>query len=144
MMTVAKGTWSTETGYTYTCAQCNGAGMVAVQPCDHCYALNYDQIMQAFKTARGKRYYALLKAALSLRGKAIYDAAKQHVENNGKLTIADIIYLMVSFNWPRMRAKPFFEWLGETGVIPFGAYLRLQERGFKITKACEKLGVPIE
>jgi len=139
-MAVAKGKWDRNTGYAYTCGQCAGRGMVHGQACSHCYALDYQAIMEAFKLARGERYYALLKAALSLKGKTIYDATR----DGERLTIADIFRLMVDFDWPRKRAKPFFEWLEETNVIPSGTYRHLKDRGFVITTVCEKLNIPIE
>jgi hypothetical protein len=148
-MTVAKGVWNPETGYEYTCGKCHGTGDWHGYLCDHCYGVlqpdaQWNAIMSAFKTAKGERYYALWKAALSLRGKEIVDAVLEIKAERGKVTIADIFHLMVKFDWPRMRAKPFFEWLEETTMLPTGTYDNMKERGFVIKTACEKLGISLE
>lgn len=140
-MAVAKGKWSPETGYVYTCGKCRGRGMVAGQPCPDCYGLDVVLIIEAFKLARGERYYALLKALLSLQGKAIYEAALVIIEESGNITVAQIFDLAVRFHWPIMRIKALFEWLEETNIIPSGSYRRLRDRGLKIKHAAATLGI---
>jgi len=139
MAQVNKGKWYPETGYTYICWRCNGSGGNG-QCCD-CYGLEYDRIMQAFSTARGKRYYALLKAALSIRGLEIYTEVKSFRNQKGMLSPADLCRLSIRFGFPPNRVKPFAEWLEETGVIPYGAYRRTKERGFKPMKVMKTLGL---
>lgn len=148
-MPVAKGVWNPETGYAYTCGKCRGTGNYHGHICDHCYGVlqpeaQWRAIMTSFRTAKGERYYALWKAALSLRGKEIVDAVLEIKAERGKITIAELFHLMVTFDWPRMRAKPFFEWLEEAGPLPSGTYRWLQDRGFVIKKACDELGIPLE
>lgn len=139
MAIVNKGKWDNKLGYQYTCYRCGGNG--AAGNCSECYGLNYTRIMQAFRTARGTRYYALLKAALSIRGLEIYKEVKSAREFKGKLSPADLCHYSVRFQFPMNRVKPFAEWLEETGVIPYGAYRRTKERGFKPMIAMKKMGI---
>jgi hypothetical protein len=148
-MPVAKGRWNPETGYDYTCGKCAGTGDVRGYVCDHCYGVlkpdaQWSAIMSAFKTARGQRYYALLKAALSIKGKAIVDDAESYKERGEKLTVAEIFHMMVRHEWPRIRAKAFFEWLEETYTIKTGIYRHMRNSGLTIKGICEKLNIPIE
>jgi hypothetical protein len=140
MNEVAKGQWDKDRGYLYTCGNCNGRGQVRGEVCDHCYALDYDALMYAFRVARGSRYYALLKAILSIKGKEIYDTARQIKANTDKIVIADLFALLVQFQFPPNRMKPLVEWLEETQVCPSGAYERLKERGLKIRQGLDVLG----
>lgn len=147
-MPVAKGKWNPEVGYEYTCGKCHGTGEVQGYLCDHCYGVlqpdaRWKAIMTSFRTARGERYYALLKAALSIKGKEIVDAVVDMKSERGKVTIADIFHLMVKFDWPRMRAKPFFEWLEETCIFS-GIYRNIRDSGMTIKGICEKLDIPLE
>ena len=137
---VAKGRWDKYKGYLYTCGKCNGTGRNGDAVCDHCYALDYAALMEAFRYARGSRYYALLKAILSIKGKEIYDTARQVKADTNKIVIADLFKLLVQFQFPPNRMKPLVEWLEETQVIPSGAYKRLKERGLKIRQGLDMLG----
>ncbi len=139
MAQVNKGKWNPASGYAYTCWRCNGSG--GNGQCSDCYGLNYNRIMQAFRTARGKRYYALLKAALSIRGLEIYCEVKSARELKGKLSPVDLCHYSVHFGFPMNRVKPFAEWLEETGVIPSGIYRRIKERGFKPMAIMQKMGI---
>ena len=138
-MVVGKGKWNPQTGYEYTCLRCQGLG--DNDNCPDCYGLDYKRIMNAFTTARGKRYYALLKAALSIKGHFIYEHAREIIAYEGRLTVADICHMMVKFDFPANRAKPFFEWLEETRVIPTGTYACLRDRDFKPSEAFQRLGL---
>jgi hypothetical protein len=137
MTPVAKGVWNPDTGYSYICANCNGTNRAT---CTHCYGLNYPKLLEAFAVARGARYYAILKAILSIKGKAIYDRARE-VAGGGKLSPADLCELLVEFEFPPNRMKPLVEWLEETRILPTGAYGRLREMGFRVSAALEALGL---
>lgn len=148
-MAVAKGKWSPETGYVYTCGKCAGTGLYFGMECQHCYGnlsqdVQWQTIMIAFKTARGQRYYALLKAALSIKGKAIVEDAESCIARDNTLTVAEIFYMMVRHDWPRIRAKAFFEWLEETYTIKTGVYQHMRDSGLTIKGICAKLNIPIE
>lgn len=145
-MTVAKGRIDENHNYVYTCGFCNGKGLLReIRYCPHCYNLHLPRLMQEFETARGERYYALLKAILSIKGKAIYDRAKE-VDNlrltneGGHLTYADLYHLFVEFEFPRNRFKPFMEWLEESGVVPSGTHQRMVAGGLKVGDCLKRLG----
>lgn len=139
-MTVAKGQWIPDQGYIYTCANCGGSGFNANEPCCHCYGLDIPVLMEQFATARGQRYYALLKAILSVQGKAIVDDVLSIKTASGKVLLSDIIGLFIKWQWPRNRWKPFVEWLEETYTVRPGLYERLKDIGFKIGEAIVKVG----
>ncbi len=150
-MSINKGHVDENHNYIYTCGNCNGAGYVVDsktgldQSCHHCYALDYPALLIAFTTARGERYYALLKAILSIKGKAIHDRAMEiRASRDGKLLIADLCHLLMEFQFPRNRMKPLAEWLEESRVCPAGMYDRLLDRGFKVNKFLEELGYKAE
>ncbi|MGB1286100.1 MAG: hypothetical protein ACPG7F_06170 [Aggregatilineales bacterium] len=120
MMAVAKGRTLPDGTYIYTCGNCGGVGWHASgDTCNHCYALDYAQITEAIKSARGQRYYALLKAALSISGKAIVHCANAIKNENkwGKLRFVDLGYIALRFN---LNLKSTIEWLEETRSVPFG------------------------
>ena len=76
-MRVAQGQVMPDGRYIYTCGSCYGTGYhrrTGVR-CPDYYDLGIARITNALKTARGARYYALLKALLSVRGKEIRDEA---------------------------------------------------------------------
>lgn len=147
-MTVAKGRIDENHNYVYTCGYCNGKGHLGsdnMHPCPHCYNLEYPMLLSHFETAKGERYYALLKAILSIKGKAIYDRAKE-VDNlrlanqGGHLTYADLYHLFMEFEFPRNRFKPFMEWLEESGVVPSGTHGRMVAGGLKVGDCLKRLG----
>jgi hypothetical protein len=138
-MPVNKGRWDQETGYAYICWRCNGSGSEG--NCPDCYDLDYGRIMHQFRAAQGQRYYALLKAALSIRGKEICDHTRKMRSAKGKLSPADMCFLLVHYGFPKNRLKPLMEWLEETRVIPGGSHRRLKERGFKVSQALRTLKV---
>ena len=138
---INKGKWDPVSGYTYICKCCNGSG--GSGKCPDCYGLDYRRIMVEFRAARGQRYYALLKAALSIHGHNIYIDVKAFRERtaSGFLSPAELCQLSVAYFFPRNRVKPFSEWLEETGIIPHGAYRRIRQRGFKPMVVMDKLGI---
>ncbi len=135
---INKGYYAEDRGYIYTCRLCGGQGYtVPGDPCPHCYALVMSDLLREFQMARGERYYAILKAILSLVGKGIIDDARWITRSQGHLLISDVVLLMVKYDWPFNRTKAFFEWLEERGVCPFGMYDALKDRGFSIGKYLE-------
>jgi len=148
VMAVAKGQIQSDNSYQYTCGNCKGIGHFMdsktgeYEDCTHCYNLDYDKLLEAFRLARGERYYAILKAILSLKGKAIADSAivRRNANANIKLTIADLLHLLMEFNFPRNRFKPLVEWLEETRTLPIGVYNRIHDSRFKIADGLKQLG----
>ena len=139
-MAVNKGHHDEIHNYIYTCGYCNGKGFIKGLPCPHCYGLHLPRLMQEFETARGERYYAILKAILSVKGREIYDRAREVKAARGKFTPYDFCHLLIEFNFPHNRMKPLAEWLEECGFCPYGTYEHLQQRGFKPMKVLEELG----
>jgi hypothetical protein len=131
---IAKGKSSPDGTYLYKCAKCAGRGMVHGSTCDHCYNLNTAQIAEHLKLARGQRYYALLKALLSVNGKAIVDEAKALIQRGDKFTIIEVAYLALKFG---MSFKAMFEWLEETLICPTGMHEAMRDtmRRNKVTVA---------
>jgi hypothetical protein len=145
-MIVAKGKTSPDGTYLYTCGNCDGAGQLmdsktgAYSDCTHCYNLDYDKLVEAFRLARGQRYYAILKAILSIKGKAIVESAKRRKNAEGKITVADLLHIQMEFQFPANRFKPLVEWLEETQTIPSGVYDRIHRGKFKISDGLRELG----
>lgn len=137
-MAIAKGQIQPDKSYRYTCGKCGGFGQTKEgKLCDHCYDGIYERLIEEFATARGERYYALLKAILRIKGKAIYDYAQSLIkENGGKLRPVDFGHCVLEFNFPHNRMKPIAEWLEETGLIPVGAWSRLNRRKNFTIKEC--------
>lgn len=142
-MPVAKGKTLKDGTYIYTCGKCHGAGFFGVEPCPHCYNLDYKVLMQHFETARGERYYALLKAILSIKGKAMVDrvATVRSKSESGKISLADLLHIFMEFEFPINRFKPFAEWLEEARAIPTGTYQRIKDSRFGIKKGLIQLGL---
>jgi hypothetical protein len=131
---INKGVIQPDKSYQYTCRQCAGRGMVHGQPCAHCYGLDVDRLCVELKLARGERYYALLKAYLSVRGKAIVDDAQGIRARAGKLTPFDVAWLSAKYD---LNFKAIFEWLEETNVCAAGTHYHVREtmRRQKVTVA---------
>lgn len=147
-LTVAKGRWDTAQGYIYTCGMCAGRGTVTTAQghsvsCPCCYGLDLDRLLDEFATARGERYYALLKAILSIQGKAIVDRVltMRSDSETGKLTPAQLLIAFHEFRFPLNRWKPFVEWLEETSVIRPGTYERMKDGNFKVRESMIKAGL---
>lgn len=137
-MTVAKGQIQPDKSYAYTCGTCQGEGkMKDGETCPYCYDQNLDKCLEEFQTARGERYYALLKTILSICGKEIYDEAVRIDKRHGKFTPVDLGYLCLRFDFGK-RMKPLAEWLEECSFMPYGSYRRLQERGPKVFEMIEQ------
>lgn len=116
--------------YHYQCRQCSG-WHGANSACSHCYGGDLDRLLVEFATARGERYYALLKRILVVQGQAICEAVYQIRDENGKLTPVDMAGILLAFGWPDNRLKPLAEWLEECGLIYTGTYDRLKSSGLK-------------
>jgi len=142
---IAKGQRQTDGSYIYTCGNCDGVGFFSDKACPHCYNLNYDELLIQFKTARGERYYAILKAILSIKGKAIVDRAEEYKSkhSNGKMSVADCFHLLMDFKFPLNRFKPLVEWLEETRTIKTGSFRRIQQGGHKVKKTLIRLGYDV-
>lgn len=116
MSEINKGHVTPDKTYIYTCHNCGGKN----PDCPYCYALNTKRIIEEMqKGAKGQRYYALLKAFLSVEGKAIYDAAAKIRADNGKALIYDVGYLSLRFG---LNFKATCEWLNECGFMRSGMY----------------------
>lgn len=139
-MKTAQGRILDDYTYEYTCANCNGAGFFANDECTYCYNRDYKRCMEAFRNARGQRYYALLKTILSLKGKNMVEDVLA-IKAGGKLaSIADLIHLMAKYEFPPNRFKPFCEWLEECRAIKSGAYTRIIESRWTIRGLLDQLG----
>lgn len=150
MKLVAKGQIQADNSYSYTCGTCNGAGYLldsrrGEELCAYCYDGDYQRIVLELKTARGQRYYALLKSALKVAGKAIADTAQALRAEHGKLTMPMMGYMCLYF---QLNFKALGEWLEECRIIPTGATERINESNyiqpdgkktrFKVSYALEK------
>lgn len=141
-MDVAKGYITPDKRYIYVCSKCDGTGRYRNNDCDWCYNLDLDVLRAEIKTARGKRYYALLKAILSRVGKPIVDTANKIHDETGKLTPIDIGYLSL---WFDLNFKATCEWLEEAQIIPHGMHDRIRQNvkvGDLYALAREKYGIP--
>lgn len=136
VMAVAKGQIQEDKSYQYTCGKCKGQGMIDARFCNHCYNLRHDLLSEQFQTAKGEQYYAILKAILSIKGKAIYDKAVEINAQNGKFTPVDIAYLSILFGF-EMRMKALCEWLEECQFLPTGLYEDLREKGMGVRDMLE-------
>lgn len=127
---VAKGKTLEDGTYLYTCGHCNGTGRVGDTVCNWCYALDTDAVLAAMREgARGQRYYGLLKAYLSVKGKEIVDEARRIRHERGSFTPVELGYLHVMFG---LNFKATVEWLEETGVIRSGIYEAFTNSGYKV------------
>lgn len=114
MKLAAKGRIGPDSSYLYTCGLCHGQGNNA--DCPWCYGLNVERIAEEMrKGARGQRYYSLLKAHLSVTGKAMVDECQRlKAERGGSITPVEIAYLAIRF---RLNFKATWEWLEETRML---------------------------
>jgi hypothetical protein len=135
-MTINKGQTFGDGTYIYTCGTCNGRGVSGGVDCPYCYGLDTVKIIEAMgKGARGQRYYALLKAYLSVQGKPIVDTFKEIWQAQGAFYVIDIAHLVNRYG---LNFKALTEWLEETGCIPSGMYERIKEApGFKVSTYLE-------
>lgn len=117
MMQIARGTVQPDKSYRYTCSKCRGSGLYRGYICDWCYALDLDMLRYNLRTARGKRYYALLKAILSIIGKQIVDDAKTIERERGDFRVYDLGWLCHVHD---LNLTALGEWLEEARVIPNG------------------------
>lgn len=125
-MAVAKGRSFPDGTYEYICGTCRGIGQVGTSTlCPDCLALDADQIAEAMsKGVQGQRYYALLKAFLSIKGKAIVEEAKRLGNERGKLVLFDLGYISLKFG---LNFRATVEWLEETRCIRTGTYTTFTE-----------------
>lgn len=115
---VAQGETLPDGTYIWECNKCEGN-----PDCDWCYGLDANRIIEEMnKGARGQRYYALLKAFLSVHGKGMVDFANTLRENNGKMSPAALGAVSLKFG---LNFKATCEWLEETRVIRTGAYVHI-------------------
>lgn len=117
MTTINKGHLTEDKAYIYTCHNCAGQN----PDCPYCYGLNTERILAEMKKgAQGQRYYALLKAFLSVQGQAMVQKARDIQQaQGGKLLVYDIGYLSLHFG---LNLKATWEWLSEAGVVASGSY----------------------
>lgn len=110
---VAQGKTLEDGTYIWTCNKCEDN-----PNCDWCYGLDTTRIIEEMtKGARGQRYYALLKAFLSVKGKAITDEGKRIYAERGGLNTVDMGYISLKFG---LNFKATVEWLEETRVMRTG------------------------
>jgi hypothetical protein len=139
----AKGETLSDGTYVYKCGKCNGFGMVHGHACDWCYGLDIPRIVDEMKKgARGQRYYSLLKAFLSVNGKAMVDECHRIAQEQQKVTPVDIGYLSLKFG---LNFKATWEWLEETRCLRTTYHL-FTDSGHKVRdvydKAREKYHLP--
>lgn len=119
-MPVAKGQSYQDGTYVYTCGNCKGTGFVKDGQCPHCYGGDVEKIKAAMKEgARGQRYYALLKAFLKARGKAIVSEFWHIKSREGKATLFDLGYLSAKHG---LNFRATVEWLEECRCVRSGTY----------------------
>lgn len=132
---VGKGQSRPDGSYDYICAACRDSGVVDGSECVWCYGKDADRILdEMHKGARGQRYYALLKAYLSVKGRDIVAAAQWMHGGEHKLTVIDLGHLHLRFG---LNFKALTEWLEECGVIRSGVYDRLKANGVRIKDILE-------
>jgi hypothetical protein len=129
---VAKGQIQADNSYKYTCGTCGGRGFLldsrrGDELCVHCYNGDYARITEEMKTARGQRYYGLLKSALKVSGKAIAEKAQALRAEHDGLTMAMLGYMTHHFN---LNFKALGEWLEECRIIPTGTTERISESNY--------------
>lgn len=136
MKPVAKGQSYPDGTYVYTCGTCNGAGFVGDNhDCPDCYGLNVEKIVEQIqKGARGQRYYGLLKAFLSVRGKEIVSGFWTIKARDGKVTPVDIGYLSLKYG---LNLKATWEWLEECRCVHSGMYEHFGSSGIKVRDVYE-------
>jgi hypothetical protein len=123
-MIVAKGKTLPDGTYIWTCNKCDGRNPA----CDWCYGLDTDRIIEEMaKGARGQRYYALLKAFLSVRGKEMVDYAK----TIDTVRLVDLGHISLKFG---LNFKATVEWLEETYVIRGGVYDVIKRSGWTVSQ----------
>lgn len=123
---VAKGVTQPDGTYLWTCNKCSGMG----QDCDWCYGLDTTKIIEEMKKgARGQRYYALLKAFLSVKGKEIVDFVNTLRNPDGGVSPAAVGCVSLKFG---LNFKATCEWLEETRVIRAGTYDRLMDSRLRL------------
>lgn len=132
MKQVAKGRIQPDNTYQYTCGTCDGRGFLldskrGDELCVHCYNGDYQRITEEMKTARGQRYYGLLKSALKVAGKDIADKMLELKAEYGKVSLPMVGYLCHYFN---MNFKALGEWLEECRLTPTGTTQRISETTF--------------
>lgn len=134
---VAKGQLQADKSYQYTCGNCAGIGYIKNNKlCVYCYNGDYAKITEELKTARGQRYYALLKSALKIAGKAIHDTTLEYKAlNENKITMPMMGHLSFYFN---INLKALGEWLEEVRLIPTGATERIYETTFTMPDGTKK------
>ena len=125
--TVAKGIRCENGQYLYSCGACEFRD----SECPYCYGKDLNRCLEAFGSARGQRYYSLLKTILHIQGQSIVQEAQSCIDEYGTLRVMDLVYLSIRFRFGRNRVRPLAEWLEENRIIPTGAYDRMKERGFK-------------
>jgi hypothetical protein len=114
-MLAAKGKTLDDGTYVYKCGKCYGRGKYHGETCDWCYALDIQRIVEEMKKgARGQRYYSLLKAFLSVNGKAMVEECHRIAQEQQKVTPVDIGYLSLKFG---LNFKATWEWLEETHCL---------------------------
>lgn len=117
---VAQGKTLSDGTYLWECNKCEGN-----PECNWCYGLDTDRIVDEMKKgAKGQRYYALLKAVLSVRGKEMVDFAKTMRQENGGFSPAGIGVVSLKFG---LNFKATAEWLEETSILPSGWYERVMD-----------------
>lgn len=114
-MKAAKGQTQRDGTYLFTCGTCGGKAYTDKSiECAWCYGGDVARIAVELKTARGQRYYGLLKSFLRERGKAMVDAFVQIRTEAGKVTPVDIGYIALRFD---LNYKATWEWLYEARCI---------------------------
>lgn len=116
MKQVAKGQTLEDGTYLFTCGTCHGKASVDKSiECSWCYGGDAQRIASEMKSARGQRYYGLLKSFLAVNGKAIVNHFKMiKAVQEGKVTPVDIAYIALKFD---LNFKATWEWLVETRCI---------------------------
>jgi hypothetical protein len=94
-------------------------------------------LTEDLKTARGKRYYDILRLVLAEVGGAIEADARAIVEQTGKITPLDVGRLATRYD---LNFKATCEHLEDRNVLPCGTHQSLVERGLKVKRILAATG----
>jgi hypothetical protein len=116
--------------YVYRCG-CSFAN----PECTYCYGANLERCRYALKSARGERYYGLLKTILSHIGKDLVDAVRAIRDRNEPVTVLDVAWIAWKHD---LNFKATCEWLEETSAIRSGVYNTVHDSRIKISEMMQQ------
>lgn len=116
--------------HNYKCLYCYGD-----KACRYCYGLNRDSLITALSPRSKRQFIANMKALWAIDGERIDSLAQQYINQTQKLTIANVLAIIDSLGYPRIKGTMVvFSYLEWRDILPTGTYERLKRRGFKPTQ----------